>query len=303
VNPAGNRASGSSATFKYDATSPTVTASPDRAADKNGWYNHAVTVSFSGVDATSGGVACAAAKVYSGPDSATASVSGSCTDAAGNVGTGTLKFKYDATSPTITITVPANGGTYTLKAAVASSYSCADGTSTVAAGGCTGPVANKANIDTSSVGSKSFTVTATDVAGNTATKTVTYSVTYSTSKGRTVLPPLEQVNSPSGLTKKYKLGRTLPIKFQLYDAKGSPVGTAKATLSLVKVSNGVDLKIPIVVLDSGSSNDNTNIFRYDPTGQQYIYNLSTKNLSQGTYKIVITLDDKTQIITYFELSN
>ena len=50
---------------------------------------------------------------------------------------------------------------------------------------------------------------------------------------------------------------------------------------------------------SGSSNDNGIHFRY--TSEQYIYNLSTKKLTQGTYRIVIDLNDGTQIITYFQL--
>ena len=97
---AGNSRSATFA-FKYDATAPTVSASPDRAPDRNGWFNHSVTVSFAGVDSTSGGVTCDAPKSYSAPDSATASLSGNCTDAAGNVASASFSFKYDATAPTV----------------------------------------------------------------------------------------------------------------------------------------------------------------------------------------------------------
>ena len=93
----------------------------------------------------------------------------------------------------------------------------------------------------------------------------------------------------------------LPIKFQLCDYAGKPVGTAVAKLSVLKVTSSVDTGDPVVVLDSGSSNDNGILFRYDSGGAQFIYNLSTKNLSTGTYRIVITLDDTTTIVTYFEL--
>jgi len=48
---------------------------------------------------------------YSGPDSATAAVKGSCTDIAGNVGKASFALKYDATKPTVTYN--GNADTYT----------------------------------------------------------------------------------------------------------------------------------------------------------------------------------------------
>jgi hypothetical protein len=98
---AGNSAS-ASYSFNYDATAPTVTVAASRPADANGWYNHAVTFSAAGTDATSGIDSCQAPVVYSGPDDATGSVSRSCTDKAGNLASGTLAFKYDATAPSVT---------------------------------------------------------------------------------------------------------------------------------------------------------------------------------------------------------
>ena len=60
-----------------------VTATPARAPDSNGWYNHSLAVSFSGTDGTSGIESCVPPQNYSGPDDADASVSGSCRDRAG----------------------------------------------------------------------------------------------------------------------------------------------------------------------------------------------------------------------------
>ncbi|HEX7310587.1 MAG TPA: hypothetical protein VF232_05355, partial [Gaiellaceae bacterium] len=91
-----------SKTFKIDKTPPTATASAGRAADTNGWYNHALTVSFSGTDATAEIASCSSPVDYSGPNSANAVVNGSCTDNAGNVGTASLPFNYDDTPPTAT---------------------------------------------------------------------------------------------------------------------------------------------------------------------------------------------------------
>jgi hypothetical protein len=37
--------------------------------------------------------------------------------------------------------------------------------------------------------------------------------------------------------------------------------------------------------------DNGNLFRYDPTAKQYIFNLSTKTLSAGSYQLLIDMGD------------
>ena len=90
-----------------DTTPPTVTVTPDRAPDSNGWYNHAVTFTFTANEPAT----CDAPVTYSGPDSGSATVTGHCTDIAGNVGTGSITFKYDATAPVVTVT-PDSGPDY-----------------------------------------------------------------------------------------------------------------------------------------------------------------------------------------------
>ena len=97
---AGNTGTGA-LSFPYDATAPTVRGSAGRTPDANGWYNHALSVSFSGTDGISGLASCSA-PTYSGPDDATANVSGSCQDNAGNTASAAVSFKYDATPPTVT---------------------------------------------------------------------------------------------------------------------------------------------------------------------------------------------------------
>ena len=80
----------------------------------------------------------------------------------------------DTTPPTITITSPADGAVYTVGQAVTADYSCADDSSGVAT--CAGPVASGGPVDTASAGPKTFTVDATDVAGNPASLTHSYTV-------------------------------------------------------------------------------------------------------------------------------
>jgi hypothetical protein len=106
-----------SVTVKMDSTAPTVTGSSfSRGPDANGWYNHAVGVSFSGTDATSGISTCSSA-TYSGPDTTSASFSGTCTDQAGNTSAPATSgsIKYDATPPSVSVVLsrgPDSGNWY-----------------------------------------------------------------------------------------------------------------------------------------------------------------------------------------------
>ena len=96
---AGNPASGGT-TINYDSTGPSVSGSPDRGPDSNGWYGRPVGVNFSGSDNASGVAGCSGGVTYSGPDGM-GSASGSCSDNAGNTGSGAVQIPYDATAPTV----------------------------------------------------------------------------------------------------------------------------------------------------------------------------------------------------------
>jgi hypothetical protein len=89
--------------IRVDMTAPVVTGgSPARGADVNGWYNHAVPITFSGRDQTSG-IAFCTSTTYGGPDSGAASLSGICRDHAGNESSPfPYGLKYDETAPVVT---------------------------------------------------------------------------------------------------------------------------------------------------------------------------------------------------------
>src|SRR4030095_6166089 len=95
---AGNSTS-ASRTLKYDATAPQSTATPSRQPNANGGDKGPLRVSFAAADRISGGGAGDPSKSYSAPDTATASVSGTCLDKAGNAGSASYALKYDATAP------------------------------------------------------------------------------------------------------------------------------------------------------------------------------------------------------------
>lgn len=87
------------ANVRRDATPPRVNGAAERQPDANGWYNHPIRFQFSGEDGTSGVEGCGVV-TYTGPDTATARITGSCRDRAGNTGTTTpFEFKYDTTPP------------------------------------------------------------------------------------------------------------------------------------------------------------------------------------------------------------
>jgi hypothetical protein len=112
VDPAG-KAAQASLSLRYDATPPSITnAFPTRAPDFNGWYNHPVTFVFTGSDQMSGMEPCSA--TYSGPDSDSAELTGVCRDAAGNVATLAVSFRYHGTPPALSLSATPGVGSVSL---------------------------------------------------------------------------------------------------------------------------------------------------------------------------------------------
>jgi hypothetical protein len=108
---AGNVSAPKALSFQYDATPPSVSAAPARAADANGWYNHAVDVGFQATDPASGVDSCTSGS-YSGPDSGSASVAGTCRDKAGNTASASFGLRFDATPPSVTAGTPDRGADF-----------------------------------------------------------------------------------------------------------------------------------------------------------------------------------------------
>jgi N-acetylneuraminic acid mutarotase len=124
-----------------------------------------------------------------------------------------------------------------------------------------------------------------------AAKTVSITVLYSTAVGHGFLQP---INVPPQVESVFKIGSTIPVKFQLFLADGvTPVSTALATIQVNKVSSGVPSGVNETVT-STVPNQGIN-FRYDQTSQQYIFNLGTKGWTAGSYQITALLDDGGQI--------
>ena len=86
----------------------------------------------------------------------------------------------------------------------------------------------------------------------------------------------------------FKLGSTVPVKFGL--AGGSAgITDLIAKIFVAKVSAGViGSEVEAVATNNA---DGGNTFRYDPSADQYIFNLGTKGLSQGTWQLRVDLGD------------
>ncbi len=155
-----------SVTIQRDATPPSVSVTPDRDPDHDGWYNAPVAFTVSGTDATSGLAGCAPGGTYSGPDGASVSFQASCEDYAGNIGYGSYGFKYDATAPTISGSASPAANEYGWNNTdVAVTFTCNDETSGIAS--C-GPGATL----TDEGAEQYVTGSAVDNAGNSASATV-----------------------------------------------------------------------------------------------------------------------------------
>jgi len=142
------------------------------------------------------------------------------TDVAGNTATAAATYRVvDRTPPSIVITTPANGGTYTLGQIVIAAYSCADQAGGSGVLACVGDLPPGAIIDTSSVGSRTFTVRATDVAQNSATASSAYRVVYDFSGFSAPVAAFPTANP-------VKAGEAIPLKFSLHGNRGSDVFAA-----------------------------------------------------------------------------
>ena len=202
-------------------------------------------------------------------------LTGNCTTA-GPIGGNSI----DKNSPTITVLSPAAATTYLLNQTVPANYACSDGGSGVLA--CLAPVASGASLDTSTVGSRTFALSALDMVGNASTATVTYGVAY----GVCLL------YDP---TRAHKSGGTIPLKMQLCDASGLNASDQ----SIVVTATGVQFltsDAPGILEDSGSANPDFQ-FRYSPdlgSGGGYIFNLSLAGFERGTYQLTFTAGDDPQ---------
>jgi hypothetical protein len=183
-----------------------------------------LTVSYACDDSGGSGIAACFGSVPSGAQ-LTLSQLGTFTlaveafDAAGNSATTTVHYTVaDTTAPVVTIATPADGASYALGQQLTIDFSCSDpnGSGVHFCGSDDGQ--DGAPLDTTTVGTHSFTVEAYDHADNEAEVTHTYRVVY----------PFAGFFSPltaDGSAASVKAGTTVPVKFSLTGDRGLGVVT------------------------------------------------------------------------------
>ncbi len=266
----GNIESTKSVTVRIDRTAPNVLCG---SAD-GVWHANNVSIACTATDSGGSGLAnpgdasfSLSTSVAAGVETANAltgtrsvcDVAGNCTTA-GPIGGNMI----DRKPPAITINIPVNT-VYILNQAVASNYSCTDGGSGVST--CAGPVANGSNIDTASVGIKTFTVAATDNVGNSSSQSVTYTVAYA-------------ICLQYDPTKASPAGGAATIRLTLCDVNGTNVGSPSITVQATSVS-------PSGVLQSPGNLNPGGVFLFLNTGG-YQFVLATQGYAPGNYNLNFT---------------
>lgn len=270
---AGNIEDTHSVGVNIDKTIPVINGTAAPASNGYGWNNSDVTISFTCTDEVSGIGSCTS-PVSAAAEGAGQVVTGTATDRAGNTASSSVTLNIDKTGPEISIIGALDGEEYLLCTAPSPSFLVSDALSGVLASN--GILINEGGKAT---GLFTYTVTASDKAGNHATTSANYHVGYDF---RGFVPPVT-------LGRPFKKGSVIPVKFSLGDGCGRPVSRAIASLKLQLLSGDLPPGEPIdatsLVPDSG------NLFRYSPGDDLYIYNLATRDLVVGTYAAVVSLDD------------
>jgi PKD repeat protein len=268
-----------SATAPVTINAPTDSEPPAVVCDASdgAWHGTDVSIACTTSDAGSGLLNPSDASfslttnVIAGVETANAQTnSRSVCDVAGNCATaGPIGGNMiDKRAPTVATSAPASV-TYLLNQVAPAGFACTDGGSGVSS--CTGSVASGTPFNTSTVGSHVFAVTATDSVGNTATANQNYTVVYN-----------QCVLFDQG--KAHKAGSTIPIKLELCDAAGANVSSASVPVVATAVYL-VSTSAPGPLADSGNANPD-NQFRF--AGGSYIFNLSLKGFTEGTYAMAYT---------------
>jgi hypothetical protein len=89
----------------------------------------------------------------------------------------------------------------------------------------------------------------------------------------------------------FNAGRVIPVKFTLTAEDVSVIVDAVAQLRITKLTDAILGTVEEITPDAAGNSNVDNFFRYDPIAERYVYNLSTKGYSSGTYLVEAVLND------------
>jgi hypothetical protein len=286
---AGNVSDPTTVTINRDTQAPNkptynLTPAPNTA----GWNNTDVVVDFIPAgDNGPSGVASCTADVTVNADGVNQAVTGTCTDAAGNVSdTITATVNRDTGLPSVAFDGgPSDGESYYFGSVPDAPRCIASDSLSGIAGACTVRGYGTA------VGTHVIDVEATDRAGNTRTVSRTYHVLAWTGSG--FYQPVDM----GGVLNKVKGGSTVPLKFELF-AGSTELTDIAATKSFkygpITCSASAPVDAIEVVTTGGTS------LRYDSTGGQFVQNWKIPTAT-GCYSATMTAQDGTTIWAKFQV--
>jgi Tol biopolymer transport system component len=151
-----------------------ITITPAGAIHPSGWFTNTVSVTISPSTGVEYSVDGGPFQPYTGQFTVAGDGVHLVEARAPDGSTKTVAIAIDTVAPVVLMTTPPEGAVYELGQVVKAEFTCADAGSGPAT--CSGTPANGAPLDTSSAGTKTITVTATDLVGHTTTFTRTYEV-------------------------------------------------------------------------------------------------------------------------------
>jgi hypothetical protein len=290
TDEAGNSATATVNDINIDTTPPVANATASPGPNTYGWNNTNVTVSFTGTDALSGVGSCDVPVLVS--SEGTHSVSGICTDMAGNASASSnaVAVKIDKTAPIVSLVGgPAAGGSYYFGSVPATPTCNASDALSGLDGSCS------VSGYSAEVGTHTVSASAADKAGNVGSDSQIYTVLAWTLRGF-----YQPVDMGTGVVNTVKNGSTVPLKFELFAGSNELTALANVTSLTSRQVNCTafsgDLSDEIELVATGGTS-----LRYDTTAGQFIYNWKTPTKAGNCYVVTMTADDGSSLSAQFKL--
>jgi hypothetical protein len=162
----------------------------------------------------------------------------------------------------------------------------------------------------SAVGPATFTLNATDQAGNSSNASVGYLVIYNLTGFQSPLLPAVMLNPPTSAAPpqpsdsgSFTVGTTIPIAWQLQDATNAYISDLTTLTSIVAIPNPACAG---TVSGAGATLYNASTgqsaFSYDSPNNRFLFNWNTAGTAAGCYNLIVTTNDTAQWSTLVHLA-